>query len=334
MQNKNVSFYVFLFLVLFSQKAHSFNLEDCLISFSTGGLINVGKYCFEESLKAKESDTDSFFLGLKNKSNFKTADDKSENKDNVSFDDVIGLSEPIREVKEVVDYLKNPDKFKAMGAKMPKGILLEGPPGTGKTLIARAIANEAGCNFYYESASSFVEMFVGVGAKRVREIFEKAKRNKPAVIFIDEIDAIGAANRGIGGNEEYRQTLVALLTEMDGFNKEDSIVIIAATNNALALDKALKRPGRFTRMIHISLPDKDSRKEILQYYIKKLPRVEFGDSMIENLATKTAGFSGADLENLVNEAVMLAVRENAEFVQQIHFEAALKKLSNRDCKRY
>jgi cell division protease FtsH len=207
--------------------------------------------------------------------------------------------------------------------------LLQGPPGNGKTLLAQAIANEAGFNFYTESASAFVELYVGAGAKKIRELFDKARNNKPAIIFIDEIDAIGAANRGIGGNEEYRQTLNQLLVELDGFSKDNSVIILAATNNADALDSALKRPGRFTKIINIPLPDEKARRDILNLYIKKLPIFDITPETMTILINRSLGFSAAELKNIVNEATLRAVELNAQKVTNEHFIFGLEKTEQR-----
>lgn len=242
----------------------------------------------------------------------------------VTFKDIIGLDAALIEVREIVDFLKNPKKYKAMGAQLPKGILFEGPPGNGKTLIAKAIANEAGCNFIYQSASSFVEKYVGVGAKRVRELFAKAREGKPTLIFIDEIDAIG--NREADGNSETRQTINQLLCELDGFEASDDIIIIAATNYVRLLDKALTRAGRFDRIVKIPAPDLKAREEILQYYLKKLPKKQASSDFIKRLAMSLGGLSSSDLKVLVNEAALLAVRDNALRVEERHIEAAAAKI--------
>lgn len=248
------------------------------------------------------------------------------NKINITFTDVAGCDEAKFELQEVVDFLKQPDKYKQAGAKMPKGVLLEGPPGTGKTLLAQAVAGEAQVAFLTASASEFIEMFVGVGASRVRKLFEQAASNKPCVIFIDEIDAIGR-QRGTGiagGNDEREQTLNELLTRMDGFTKEEGIVVIAATNRADILDSALLRPGRFDRKVQVTLPDKQGRKDIFKVHLK--------DKMIkdvdyEKLSSLTSGFSGADIANLANEAAILSVRYNETDITNRCIEDAYEKVT-------
>ena len=233
-------------------------------------------------------------------------------KDKVTFKEVAGLEEEKEEVAELIDFLKQPKRFQSMGARIPKGVLLVGPPGTGKTLLAKAVAGEANVPFYYISGSDFVELFVGVGASRVRDMFKQAKHNAPCLIFIDEIDAVGR-QRGAGlggGHDEREQTLNQLLTEMDGFGANEGIIIIAATNRPDVLDPALLRPGRFDRQITVNLPDVKGRKEILEVHAKgkKFAR----NVNLENIAKRTVGFSGADLENLLNEAALLAVRRGKD----------------------
>ena len=227
-----------------------------------------------------------------------------------TFEDVAGLNEAKEELEEIVDFLKFPLKYAFAGAKIPKGVLLEGPPGTGKTLLARAVAGEAGVSFISASGSEFIEMFVGVGAQRVRNLFEEANKNKPCVIFIDEIDAVGG-RRGYGfnsgGNDEREQTLNQILTNMDGFDKSDGIIVLAATNRADTLDEALKRSGRFDRKVQVPLPDLVGRKEIAKVHFKNKPNVSVD---YDNLAKLTSGFSGADLATLANEAALLGVRYN------------------------
>ena len=244
----------------------------------------------------------------------------------VTFDDVAGAEEAKEEVKEVVDFLKNPEKFKRLGAKIPKGVLMVGPPGTGKTLLAKAIAGEANVPFFSISGSDFVEMFVGVGASRVRDLFEQARANAPCIIFIDEIDAVGRS-RGVGiggGNDEREQTLNQLLVEMDGIEGSEGIIVIAATNRPDVLDKALLRPGRFDRQVTVGLPDVRGREQILRVHMRKIPVGEDVDPAV--IARGTPGFSGADLANLVNEAALIAARENSDKVYMRHFEQAKDKI--------
>ncbi len=236
----------------------------------------------------------------------------SDDKDKKSFKDVAGLKEEKEEVEELIDFLKNPKKFQNMGARIPKGVLLVGPPGTGKTLLAKAIAGEANVPFFYISGSDFVELFVGVGASRVRDMFKEAKRNAPCLIFIDEIDAVGR-QRGTGlggGHDEREQTLNQLLTEMDGFGANEGIIIIAATNRPDVLDPALLRPGRFDRQVTVSLPDSNEREAILKVHAKN--KILDKSIKLSAIAARTPGFSGADLENLLNEAALLAVRRNKD----------------------
>jgi cell division protease FtsH len=227
----------------------------------------------------------------------------------VTFEDVAGLYGAKQEVQEIVEFLKNPKKYTEIGAKIPKGALLVGPPGTGKTLLAKAVAGEAGVPFFSMSGSDFVEMFVGVGASRVRDLFRQAKEKAPAIIFIDEIDAIGRARgKGVmtGGNDERESTLNQLLTEMDGFGTNSGVIILAATNRADVLDAALLRAGRFDRQIHVELPDLQERKEIFQVHLRPLKLDETVD--IDFLSKQTPGFSGADIANVCNEAALIAAR--------------------------
>ena len=243
-----------------------------------------------------------------------------------TFKDVAGLTEEKEEVQELIDFLKNPKKFQSMGARIPKGILLVGPPGTGKTLLARAVAGEAKVPFYYISGSDFVELFVGIGAARVRDMFKQAKMNAPCLIFIDEIDAVGR-QRGAGlggGHDEREQTLNQLLTEMDGFGANEGIIIIAATNRPDVLDPALLRPGRFDRQVTVSLPDKQARKEILAVHAKN--KVLDKTVTLDNLAKRTPGFSGADLENLLNEAALLTVRRNKKAITMSEIDEATDRV--------
>ena len=244
----------------------------------------------------------------------------------VTFDDVAGIDEAKEELEEIVEFLRNPQKFSRLGGKIPKGALLVGPPGTGKTLLARAIAGEAGVPFFTISGSDFVEMFVGVGASRVRDMFEQAKKNAPCIVFIDEIDAVGRS-RGVGiggGNDEREQTLNQLLVEMDGFEANEGIIIIAATNRRDVLDPALLRPGRFDRQIHVPNPDVKGREKILTVHARKVPLGPDVDLRI--IARGSPGFSGADLANLVNEAALMAARVGRRFVTMDDFENAKDKV--------
>lgn len=243
-----------------------------------------------------------------------------------TFDDVAGAEEEKFEMAELVDFLKNPKKYTDMGAKIPRGVLLLGPPGTGKTLLAKAVAGEAGCPFFPISGSDFVEMFVGVGASRVRDLFETAKKNAPAIIFIDEIDAVGR-HRGAGlggGHDEREQTLNQLLVEMDGFVGNESVIVIAATNRRDILDPALLRPGRFDRQIMVGYPDIKGREEILKVHTKNKPLAP--DVVLSNIAKGTAGFTGADLANLANEAALLAARANRKAITNEDIEEATIKV--------
>jgi cell division protease FtsH len=250
----------------------------------------------------------------------------TENKNRVTFDDVAGVEEAKEELVEIVDFLKDPSKFQRLGGKIPKGALLVGPPGTGKTLIARAVAGEAGVPFFSISGSDFVEMFVGVGASRVRDMFEQAKKNAPCIIFIDEIDAVGR-HRGAGlggGNDEREQTLNQLLVEMDGFESNEGIILIAATNRPDVLDPALLRPGRFDRQVVVPNPDIVGRERILRVHMRNIPLA--ADVDVRVVARGTPGFSGADLANLVNEAALMAARKNRRMVTMRDFEEAKDKV--------
>ena len=249
-----------------------------------------------------------------------------ENSNTVTFADVAGCDEAKEEVFELVDFLKDPQKFQKLGGRIPHGVLLVGPPGTGKTLLARAIAGEAKVPFFSISGSDFVEMFVGVGASRVRDMFENAKKNSPCIIFIDEIDAVGR-HRGAGmggGNDEREQTLNQMLVEMDGFESNSGVIVVAATNRSDVLDKALLRPGRFDRQVHVGLPDIRGREQILQVHMRKVPIDPDVNAAV--LARGTPGFSGADLANLVNEAALFAARRNKRSVDMKDFEDAKDKI--------
>ena len=266
-----------------------------------GGIMNVGK------ARAQMSDKNS--------------------KERVTFKDVAGLEEAKIEIMEIVDFLKNADKYKELGAKIPRGALLAGPPGTGKTLLAKAVAGEANVPFLSISGSDFVEMFVGVGASRVRDLFEQAKKVAPCIVFIDEIDAIGRArgkNSGFSGNDERENTLNQLLTEMDGFQTNAGVIVLAATNRVDILDKALMRAGRFDRQIEVGLPDVKERKEIFDVHLKKL-KLD-GNLDREFLAKQTPGFAGADIANVCNEAALIAARNNHKYVMQEDFLAAIDRI--------
>ncbi|MDP7403758.1 MAG: AAA family ATPase, partial [Gammaproteobacteria bacterium] len=242
------------------------------------------------------------------------------------FQDVAGADEAKEELKETIDFLKDPAKFRRLGGRIPKGVLMSGPPGTGKTLLAKAVAGEAGVPFYSISGSDFVEMFVGVGASRVRDLFEEGRRNAPCILFIDEIDAVGRS-RGAGmgsGNDEREQTLNQLLVEMDGFDATEGIIVIASTNRPDVLDPALMRPGRFDRQVYVSLPDVRGREAILGVHAEKVKMAS--DVELRIIARGTPGFSGADLRNLINEAALFAARSNRKEVTLAELEWARDKV--------
>merc|ERR1719453_1960606 len=249
----------------------------------------------------------------------------------VTFDDVAGCDESKAELVEIVDFLKNPQKYVKVGAKIPRGVIMEGPPGTGKTLLARAVAGEAGVPFTSASGSEFVEMFVGVGASRVRDLFKNAKDNSPCIIFIDEIDAIGrqrAGNAGGGmggGNDEREQTLNQILTEMDGFEGNSGVIVVAATNRGDVLDSALLRPGRFDRRVPVGLPDKDGRVEILKVHTRGKPLADGVN--LDTIAARTTGFSGASLQNLMNEAAIYAARKELEEITFAEIDEAIDRVT-------
>jgi cell division protease FtsH len=248
-------------------------------------------------------------------------------KPRTTFADVAGIDEVEGELSDVVDFLKNPDAYRRMGAKMPRGVLLTGPPGTGKTLLARAVAGEAGVPFFSASASEFIEMIVGVGASRVRELFAEARKVAPSIIFIDEIDTIGRARgggSGMGGHDEREQTLNQILTEMDGFSGSEGVIVIAATNRADILDAALTRPGRFDRVVSVSPPDRSGRKAILEIHTREIPLAP--DVDLAQVARTTPGMTGAELANLANEAALLAVKRKQDRVTQANLSEALEKV--------
>ncbi len=282
-------------------------------------IILIGVFFFVFLSKQVGGNNKSFDFG---KSRAKLDDHQKK----VTFNEVAGLKEEKEELKELIDFLKNPKRFQKLGARIPKGVLLVGPPGTGKTLLARAVAGEANVPFYYISGSDFVELFVGVGASRVRDMFRQAKHNAPCLIFIDEIDAVGR-QRGTGlggGHDEREQTLNQLLTEMDGFGANEGIIIIAATNRADVLDPALLRPGRFDRQVTVNLPDVASREEILEVHARN--KILDKSVTLTNLAKRTPGFSGADLENLLNEAALLAVRRNKSAITMSEIDEATDRV--------
>lgn len=267
-------------------------------------------------------------LGGRSSTDFLTGSTSKETKTNkkISFKDVAGQESAKKEVAELVDFLNHPERYDKLGAEMPRGVLLMGPPGTGKTLLARALAGEAGVNFFHISASEFIEMFVGIGASRVRKMFEEAKKRAPSIIFIDELDAVGRARgTGVGGgNDEREQTLNQILSEMDGFDGHEAVVVLAATNRPDVLDPALLRPGRFDRHVTLELPDKSAREAILKVHTRKTPLANDVDLNI--VAASCPGFSGADLKNLVNEAAIAAAQEGVETLSMHHFDEMRDKI--------
>ncbi len=245
-------------------------------------------------------------------------------KSSVSWDEVAGLEEARDEMEEIVDFLRDSKRFARLGARVPKGILLYGPPGTGKTLLAKAVAHESGANFYSQSASAFVEMFAGLGAARIRKLFEQARKDAPAIVFIDELDAVGTTRTGSGFNREQDQTLNQLLVELDGFSNRDQVIVMGASNRLQDLDAALLRPGRFDRQILVSPPDLAGREAILNVHTRGKPLAS--DVDLTTIARQTAGLTGADLANIANEAAIFAGRENQQFIHQQHFDAALERI--------
>jgi cell division protease FtsH len=242
----------------------------------------------------------------------------------ITWEEVAGLEEARAEMEEIVDFLRDSKRFAKLGARVPKGILLYGPPGTGKTLLARAVAHESGANFYSQSASAFVEMFAGLGAARIRKLFEQARKAAPAIVFIDELDAVGAARTGHGFNREQDQTLNQLLVELDGFNNRDQVVVMGASNRLQDLDPALLRPGRFDRQILVSPPDLAGREAILNVHTRGKPLA--ADVDLNAIARQTAGLTGADLANIANEAAIFAGRENQQYIHHAHFDAAMERV--------
>jgi cell division protease FtsH len=245
-------------------------------------------------------------------------------KSSVTWDEVAGLEEARDEMQEIVDFLRDSKRFAKLGARVPKGILLYGPPGTGKTLLAKAVAQESGANFYSQSASAFVEMFAGLGAARIRKLFEQARKDAPSIVFIDELDAVGAARTGHGFNREQDQTLNQLLVELDGFNHRDQVIVMAASNRLQDLDPALLRPGRFDRQIVVSPPDLAGREAILHVHTRGKPLAS--DVDLAAIARQTAGLTGADLANIANEAAIFAGRENQQYIHHVHFENAMERV--------
>ena len=280
--------------------------------------VGIGQY-MSRKLMNKASGPDSMIFGM-GKSNAKVYVKSSEG---IRFSDVAGEDEAKENLTEVVDYLHNPAKYKEVGAEMPKGILLVGPPGTGKTMLAKAVAGEAGVPFFSMSGSEFVEMFVGMGASKVRDLFKQAKEKAPCIVFIDEIDAIGQKRDGrAGGNDEREQTLNQLLTEMDGFESNNGVIILAATNRPESLDPALTRPGRFDRRVPVELPDLKGREEILKVHAKKVKLDESVD--FNKIARMASGASGAELANIINEAALRAVRDGRRYVTQLDLEESIE----------
>lgn len=281
--------------------------------------IGIGQYMSRKLMNRASGGADSMIFGM-GKSNAKVYVKSSEG---IRFSDVAGEDEAKENLSEIVDYLHNPAKYREIGASMPKGILLVGPPGTGKTMLAKAVAGESNVPFFSMSGSEFVEMFVGMGASKVRDLFKQAKEKAPCIVFIDEIDAIGQKRDGrVGGNDEREQTLNQLLTEMDGFESNNGVIILAATNRPESLDPALTRPGRFDRRVPVELPDLKGREEILKVHAKKVKLDESVD--FSAIARMASGASGAELANIVNEAALRAVRENRSYVTQADLEESIE----------
>ena len=245
-------------------------------------------------------------------------------KTSVKWDEVAGLEEARAEMEEIVEFLKHPKRFSKLGARVPKGILLYGPPGTGKTLLAKAVAHESGANFYSQSASAFVEMFAGLGAARIRKLFDQARKDAPAIVFIDELDAVGMKRQGHGFNREQDQTLNQLLVELDGFSNRDEVIVMGASNRLQDLDPALLRPGRFDRQILVSPPDLAGREAILHVHTRGKPLA--ADVDLSGIARQTAGLTGADLANIANEAAIFAGRDSEQYIHHAHFDAAMERI--------
>ncbi|MCT4594106.1 MAG: ATP-dependent zinc metalloprotease FtsH [Anaeromicrobium sp.] len=299
------------------------NVNNSYFTYVGKGRVLLLLTCFVLFMYYKKLDSSPEYELAQVKTEKKDKELKQTNKPHVNFKDVAGLDEVKEELVEVIDFIKSPEKYRKMGAKIPKGMLFYGPPGTGKTLLAQALAGETNSTFFPASGSEFVEKYVGVGAKRVRTLFEKAKKNSPSVIFIDEVDAIGA-KRTTESNNEKDQTLNQLLIEMDGFHSDQNVVVIGATNRLDLLDEALLRPGRFDRHMHIGNPDLKARQEIFSVHIRNKPVDKSVD--IKKLAQKTHGMSGAHLSNIANEAAILAVRNNKKTIGLEEFDGAIEKV--------
>ncbi|MEO0409349.1 MAG: ATP-dependent zinc metalloprotease FtsH, partial [Cyanobacteria bacterium P01_A01_bin.135] len=293
---------------------------------STGAIMGAAAWLMREGASGMGSGMGAGMGTTMGKSKAKTYRPEARDSSRITFADVAGVDEAKQELQEVVDFLKNGDKYRRIGAKMPKGVLLVGPPGTGKTLLAKAVAGEANVPFLSMAASEFVELYVGVGASRVRDLFNKAKRQAPCIVFIDELDAIGKSRGGNphAGNDEREQTLNQLLTEMDGFEGNEGVILIAATNRPEILDPALKRAGRFDRQVLVDRPDKSGRLEILRVHSRHVLMGE--DVDLEAIAAQTSGFAGADLANLINEAALLAARHNRQAVVMADVKEAIERV--------